>query len=282
LNAPDAAIKERLFNIKDLPTIPAFHRQILKLIEDVNYSVDDVSRLIERDQVLTTKVLKLVNSPFYGLYSEVAAVRRAVVLLGANLIRGIILSTALFDIAEKKLPGLWDHSYCCSMISGFLAKKFNLITIEEVMTGALLHDIGKVLIRKQLPEKALAIDAAVSSKSITATDAESAVLGLTHDNAGLWLAATWNFPGIIRDIIFYHHKPGMCALHFKETIIVHLADIVVKGMGIVYSGDPFVPPLDEESWDKLALSEHDLIDMVVEIVDIVQGDPLLSRYLSGA
>ncbi len=276
-----SSIKNRLFNIRDLPTIPAIHSRILKIMEDINYSVDDVSKHIEKDQVLSSKVLKLVNSPFYGLYSDVATVRRAVILLGSNLIKGIILSTSLFDVADKTLPGLWDHSYCCSTVAGFLAKRFNLITIEEIMTGALLHDIGKVLIKKQLPEESRRIDDAVKSNGITGLDAERMVIDITHDDVGLWLAETWNLPGIIKDIIAYHHKPGMCSGHARETSIVHLSNIIVQGIGISYNGDPFVCPLDEAGWNILSLSESDLVDIIVEVMDIIQADKTFSRYIYG-
>ncbi|GER94183.1 HDOD domain-containing protein [hot springs metagenome] len=269
------SINNRLFNIKDLPTIPAIHSMILKIMEDINYSVDEVSRHIEKDQVLSSKVLKLVNSSFYGLYSDVATIRRAVILLGSNLIRGIILSTSLFDVADKNLPGLWDHSYCCSIVAGFLAKRFNLITIEEIMTGALLHDIGKVLIKRQLPEESKEIEAVVSSKGITILDAEREVINITHDDVGLWLAETWNLPAIIKDIIAYHHKPGSCNGHKKETAIVHFSDIIVKGIGVSYCNDPFVPMLDEEGWNVLSLSESDLVDIIVEVMDIIQADKSL-------
>jgi putative nucleotidyltransferase with HDIG domain len=274
-----SSINDRLFNIKDLPTIPAIHSRILKIMEDINYSVDDVSKYIEKDQVLSSKVLKLINSPFYGLYSDVATIRRAVILLGSNLIRGIILSTSLFDVADKTLPGLWDHSYCCSTVAGFLAKRFNLITIEEIMTGALLHDIGKVLIKKQLPEESKEIEAAVKNSGITTLDAEKAIINITHDDAGLWLAETWNLPGIIKDIIAYHHKPGMCGGHARETAIVHLSDIIVKGIGVSCSGDHFVPMLDEAGWNILSLSESDLVDIIVEAIDIIQADKTFSRYI---
>ncbi len=278
----NSSINSRLFNIKDLPTIPAIHSRILKLMEDINYSVDDVSKLIEKDQVLSSKVLKLINSPFYGLYSDVATIRRSVILLGSNLIRGIILSTSLFDVADRKLPGLWDHSYCCATVAGFLAKRFNLITIEEIMTGALLHDIGKVLIKKQLPDESGAIEAEVKTKCITILDAERSIINITHDDVGLWLADTWNLPAIIKDLIAYHHKPGMCTGHKKETAIVHLSDIIVKGIGVSYIGDPFVPLLDEAGWNILALSENDLVDILVEVMDIVQGDKAFSRYMIGS
>ncbi len=281
MNPTDAHIKDRLLNIKDLPTIPAVHGRILKLIEDVNYSIEEVSRLIERDQVLSTKVLKLVNSPFYGLHSEVAAVRRAVVLLGGNLIRGVILSTALFGGMGEKLPGLWDHSYCCSMVAGFLARRFGLASVEEIMTGALLHDIGKILIKQQLKEAAVEIENVARSGGVLMIEAERQVIHITHDKVGLWLAEKWNLPDIIKNIIAYHHTPGRCGTHLKAAATVHFSDIIAKGIGVSYSDDPLAPALDEKGWASLGVDEGDIVDIVVEIVDLIQTDKMLSKYLSG-
>jgi putative nucleotidyltransferase with HDIG domain len=271
-------IKERLFNIKDLPTIPDLHSRILGVVEKGNYSVDDLSSMIERDQVLSGKVLKLVNSPYYSLYSKIASVNKAIVLLGANLIRGVILSTAIFDIAEKTLPGLWDHSYCCSMFAGFMANRLEMKNAGDVMTGALLHDIGKVLIRKQLPEESEEIYDLVQNNGITMRDAEKAVLGITHEEVGLWLADKWNFPRIIKDIISYHHSPGLCFDHKKETAIAHFADVVVKGVGITSAADPFVPPFDDNGFKALSLSDDDILDIMIEFVDIIESDKSFDQY----
>lgn len=279
MTASPEEIKQRLLNSKDLPTIPAIHTQVLKMIEDINYDVESVGNLIEKDQVLSSKLLKLVNSPFYGLYGNVASIKRAIILLGANLIRGLALSTALFDSADKSLPGLWDHSYCCSTVAGYLAKKLNVKSVEEVMTGALLHDLGKVLIRRQLPEEAAAIDEAIRSGRITMLEAEKMVIDISHDEAGVWLAEKWNLPAIIKNIIGYHHKPGSCAQNSKEAAIVHLSDIIIKGIGVTNSPDIFVPSLDQKGWDELKISEEDLLDIVTEVIDKIQADKMFSKYI---
>ncbi|MBI5214108.1 MAG: HDOD domain-containing protein [Nitrospirae bacterium] len=274
-------IKERLFSIRELPTIPAAHDSILKLIDEGNYSLDDLSGLIERDQVLSGKVLKHVNSPFYGLYSKVASVGKAIVLIGSSPIRGIILSTSLFNIADKELPGMWDHSYCCSLVSGFLANRFNMKDIGEIITAALLHDIGKVLIRKQLAEESAEIDKTAQSDGIPMIDAEKMIIDVTHDAVGSWLAGQWNFPSIIKDIIAYHHKPGLCRAYSKEAAIVHLSDIIVKGIGVAPPMDRFVPLFDEQGWKKLALPEDELTDILSEVIDIIEAESSFSQYLSG-
>lgn len=149
------------------------------------------------------------------------------------------------------------------------------------MTGALLHDVGKVLIRKQLPEESKVIDETVQSKGITMRDAEKELLDVSHDEAGAWLAEKWNLPRIIKDVISYHHKPGLCAQYSREAAIVHFSDIIVKGLGVAYSGDPFVPEFDEKGYLKLELSDEVLSDILAEIINMVRADKLFSKYLQG-
>lgn len=275
-----ADIKHKLLRSEDLPTIPALHQKILKLVKTDNYSVDEVGDLIERDHVLASKLLKLVNSPFYGLFGHIASVSRGIMLLGANVIHGFVMSATLFDAKDSSLLGLWDHSYCCSSVAGYIAKRLDMKSVEDTMTGALLHDLGKVLIRRQLPEETLEIEEASRSKRITTLEAEKKVLDMSHDEVGVWLADHWNLPGITMDIIGFHHKPSLCSKHPKETAIVHLSDIIVKGIGVTGSADSFVPELDEAGLNNLGLAEEDVLDIVDEVVYMVEDDEMFSNYLT--
>lgn len=274
-------IGDKRIEIKDLPTIPSVHNRILKIIEDINYSVEEVSGLIEKDHVLSSKVLKLVNSPSYGLNNKVASVRRGVILLGANLIRGIILSTSLFRGAEDEMPGMWDHSYCTSAVAGLLARRYNLITIEELMTGALLHDIGKVLLHRYLKEEMVYLNDIVASKKMNMLEAEKAILGKGHDEIGWWLAEIWNFPPIIKEIIRFHHRPSEAGDNIKAVSIVHLSDIVSKAIGITYGSDPYIVPFDPECLKAMDSLENDITDIVSDVMDVVESDPALKIYISG-
>jgi putative nucleotidyltransferase with HDIG domain len=255
------------------------HQKIVNILKKSNYSEADISDLIERDQVLASKLLKLVNSPFYGVFGRVSSIPRATMLLGAKLLNGFIMSATLFDSTDKSTVGLWDHSYCCSTVAGYIAKRLNIKTAEEVMTGALLHDLGKVLIRRQLPEETLAIEEAAKSNRITTLDAEKMVIGMSHDEVGIWLAEQWNLPKIIKDLIGYHHSPGLCSEHPKEAAIVHLSDIIIKGIGITGSSDSYVPALDDKALTSLALSEDDVMDIVTEVVCKVETDEMFLKYL---
>ena len=273
--------KGRLFNAKDLPTIPSYHMKIVKLIEDGGYSMDDLSALIERDPVISSKVLRLVNSPYYNLYAEIASVNKAIVLLGANLLRGLVLSTSLFQSADELLPGLWDHSYFCSIVAAYLADRLLMRNIEDIMTGALLHDIGKIVIRKELPEESKLIDQLIFSEEIPMIEAEKRVLGVTHCDTGSFLAENWNFPSLIKDIISFHHFPSLCLLHKKEAAVSHLADFIVKGIGVSYSRDIFVPALDEEVLKSLSMPEEELPDILAGVLELADNNPVFSKYLIG-
>ena len=273
--------KGRLFNAKDLPTIPSSHLRILKLIEDGVYSLDDLSALIERDQVISSKVLRLVNSPYYNLCTEIASVNKAVVLLGAHLLRGLVLSTSLFQSADELLPGLWDHSYFCSIVTASLADRLRMRNVEDIMTGALLHDIGKIVVRKELPGESKVIDHLIFSEGIPMVDAEKRILDITHCDTGAFLAENWNFPSLIKDVIAFHHFPSLCQSHKKEAAVTHLADLIVKGIGVSYSGDIFVPALDEEGLKSLSLPEEELPDILAGVLELADNNPVFSKYLIG-
>ena len=281
MSVQDTSNKGRLFNAKDLPTIPSSHLRIIKLIEDGGYSLDELSALIERDQVISSKVLRLVNSPYYNLCTEIASVSKAIVLLGAHLLRGLVLSTSLFQSADELLPGLWDHSYCCSIVAAFLADRLHMRNIEDIMTGALLHDIGKIVIRKELPKESKVTDKLIFSEEIPMIDAERRTIAFTHCDTGAFLAENWNFPSLIKDIIVFHHLPSICQSHKKEAAVTHLADFIVKGIGISYSGDMFVPALDEEGLKSLSLPEEELTDILAGVLELVDNSPVCSKYLIG-
>ena len=282
MSAKETSKRGRLFNAKDLPTIPYSQMGIVKLIENGDYALDDLSALIERDQVISSKVIRFVNSPYYNLCTDIASVNKAVVLLGANLLRGLVLSTSLFQSADELLPGLWDHSYCCSIVAASLADRLRMRNIEDIMTGALLHDIGKILIRKQLPEESKETDQLIFSEEIPMIDAERRIIGITHCDTGAFLAENWNFPSLIKDVIAFHHLPSLCQLHKKEAAVTHLADFIVKGIGVSYSRDIFVPPLDEEGLKSLSLPEEELPDILAGVLELADNNPAFSKYLIGS
>jgi hypothetical protein len=153
--------KGQILAVKDLPTLPGVLQEVAILVENPNSSTDQISKAISKDQVLSAKVLKMVNSPIYGFPGRIGSIQHALVLLGFNVVKGIIISTSVFDVMNENMKGLWEHSLGCALASSAIARAIGCKDPEEYAVAGLLHDIGKVVAAVQLPDSRAAIDALV-------------------------------------------------------------------------------------------------------------------------
>ncbi|MFP4397406.1 MAG: HDOD domain-containing protein, partial [Desulfonatronovibrio sp.] len=169
--------KDQILSVKDLPTLPAVLEEVSVLVEDPDSSTEQIAKAISQDQVLSAKVLKMVNSPIYGFPRRISTIQHALVLLGFNVIRGLIISTSVFDIMADSMRGLWEHSLGCAMACASIAKQAGFKDPEEYSVAGLLHDLGKVVSIVQLPEVKKEVDSLVEVRDITYYEAEKEVMG---------------------------------------------------------------------------------------------------------
>lgn len=207
------------------------------MIEDEHSTPKQIAEVIAKDQVLSAKVLKMVNSPVYGFPRRINTIQHALVLLGFNVIRGIIISTSVFDVMTQAMVGLWEHSLGCATISKIIAEELQLKDPEEFAVAGLLHDIGKVVIAVQLPEEKEEINRMVEEEDISYFNAEKKVLGFSHDRVNAWLAEHWNLPLTTKEALTYHHSPRFAQFHPDFANVVHIADFITKVLEIGNSGD---------------------------------------------
>ncbi|MDD5007404.1 MAG: HDOD domain-containing protein [Syntrophorhabdaceae bacterium] len=255
-------LRARVENINALPTIPGVLKRLLGVIENPGVSLNEISNFISNDPALTTKVLKMVNSPIYGFPGRISSVNQAVILLGLNVVKGLLLGVSVFELMQKTMIGLWEHSLGCAIAARLIAEKKGLKEPEEASIDGLLHDIGKVLLILQFPEEyeEAMRDADIGNLSIYG--AERAHFGTTHASVGSWMAQKWRFPQKLVDVIEYHHKPHLSKNAPVESAIVHLADILVRARGFGFAGDHTLMAVNPESWQMLDLSEADLRDIL--------------------
>ncbi|NPA49521.1 MAG: HDOD domain-containing protein [Thermodesulfobacteria bacterium] len=262
MNDTKRKIKKRLRSLQSLPTLPPIVGKLTKLIGDENATANQVAALIEKDQVLTSKVLKMVNSAFYGFPRRISTVSNAIVLLGFNVIRTLIITASIFETMQSNDLSLWEHSLGVAAASDILARKLELQNPEEVTTAGLLHDLGKVVIRTEFPDLYRKVIDLVRQKKIYFLEAEKEILGIDHGEIGRLLANQWNLPERLLEPIAYHHEVHKARKFKKETAIVHFADIMTRAEGYGSGGDPWVPPLHEKAWKLLKLTEEDLKEMI--------------------
>ena len=250
--------KGKLLAVKDLPTLPSVLDEVNKLMQDPDSSTEQIAGIISRDQVLSAKVLKMVNSPIYGFPRRITTIQHALVLLGFNVIKGLIISTSVFDVMTKNMVGLWEHSLGCALACSGVARCAGLKDPEEYAVAGLLHDLGKVVALVQLPDLKKEIDALVKKKDMPYLEAEKAVMGFGHDRFNAWLSDHWRFPVRLRDGLAWHHQIGS-ATHYPEVAaVVHIADFIVRALEVGSGGDDHISYLDQKALKVLKLQLPDL------------------------
>lgn len=259
--------KGRVLAVKNLPTLPKVLEEVTRLMEDPNTSTEQIAKVITFDQVLSAKVLKMVNSPIYGFPGRISSIQHALVLLGFNVIRGLIISTSVFDDMNKAMIGLWDHSVGCALASGEIAKALGLKDPEEYAVAGLLHDLGKVVSAVQLPEIKPELEALVKSRDITFLEAEKELLGFGHDRVNAWLAEHWNLPPNITEAISYHHKPLNAQYYTRYACVVHIGNFLTRVFEHGNGGDDNVPVFEPHAMKLLGLNQRSLENILDKLSD---------------
>jgi HD-like signal output (HDOD) protein len=246
---------ERISSIDHLPSLPSIVRTALSYLDDPEVSMPRLARIIEEDQSIASRILKIANSPVYARSGKVGMIREAILLLGLNGIRGIILSMAILQLIEGRegVHKLWKHSFAVSVFSKILSETLHMGQPEDLATAGLLHDFGKVIyyldFEHWIPD--------LMKKDLRTPDwkYEEDLFGASHAFVGFRLSYFWHFPSSIRVPIGWHNNPLKSPSYQVETAIVALADGLVSlaGHGLEES------PLPEQAMMD-ALSVLDLSD----------------------
>jgi putative nucleotidyltransferase with HDIG domain len=264
------ALREKIENINALPTIPKTLKKILGVIENPRISLNEISSFVSGDPVLTTKVLIMVNSPIYGFPGRISSVNQAVILLGLTVVKGLLLGVSVFELMQKTMIGLWEHSLGAAIVCRLIAKRKGLKEPDELSIAGLLHDIGKILLVLQYPKEYEKAMNESNQSGLTIYESEKNYFNTTHASVGAWMAEKWRFPSNLIEVIEYHHKPHTAKIAPMNSAIVHFADILVKARGFGFAGDRFLMPINPEVWGLLSLSESDIKEILLEAEDSFQ------------
>ncbi|HHL40992.1 MAG TPA: HDOD domain-containing protein [Deltaproteobacteria bacterium] len=254
-------------DVNTLPTLPGIISRLTELAEDRESTIEEMARLVSSDHVLSAKILKLVNSPFYGFPGRVSTVSNALILLGVNVVKSLALSSSIFEIMEKHAVGLWEHSLGAAVAASVITDTLGMEDAEEVSTAALLHDIGKVILKIKLDERLEEIGRVAADGGISMFEAERRVLDTDHAEIGGWLARRWYLPEQLVEPVMFHHAVERSSKHREKTAAVHMADILVKASGFGASGDEFVHSASPLALEVLGLDMERLEEIVLRIED---------------
>jgi putative nucleotidyltransferase with HDIG domain len=255
-------LRRRIQELKNLPSLPLVVQKALQMVESSSASGRELSAEIEQDAALTARVLKLVNSAFYGSAGTVSTVSHALVLLGFQVVKGVVLSASVFDMMDRGMMGLWEHSLGCGIAARAIARHTGICEPEEASVCGLLHDVGKLALMAEAPKSYTKLIDAARLTNHFLLDLENETMGTDHAEAGGWLAERWNLPKALIVPIRYHHKPEFAEDDLDRSAIVHVADVLIKAHGYGFSGDEKVLPLRPFAREHLKLTLEDIETIV--------------------
>lgn len=261
---PRTRIEKRLKNINELPTLPQVASKIVALSSDPNASAPSFTEIIALDQSLTAKILKLVNSSFYGFPGKINSVNHAVVILGHNEVENLVLATSVFstllneatDLSINK-EALWRHSAATATVARLLAGELGQKGANEYFIAGLLHDIGLVYLVAYAHEEVTEIISRVRKGEGHLTDIEEDVLGINHAIIGSELIKIWKLPASIGETVRYHHHPQFAKIDSTPSAVVNLACYLSSINGFSYGLDAN-NDVNEEVWEILRNHKRDL------------------------
>jgi len=271
--APELTVGEQGFcieRIRDLPSLPDVYSRLIAVLDNPRSSVWDAEEIVRQDPAVTAKLLRLANSPIYGLRSSVSTVAQVARTLGYDALKQVVLTTSVIDLFRQGQDALLSHKAYWSHCLGTAAAARQLALClgeehpEEFFVAGLLHDIGKLIHMQYLPEKFCAALTLAARERLTLAEAERTVFGFSHDQTGGLLAQRWGLTPIIQRALAHHHAPAVSdhlPLKLHEHV-VHCADIISYALGLGSTGSHRLPPFAPLSWELLRLPAGHLAAVV--------------------
>ncbi len=248
--------------IKAIPTLPTVFSQLSDAMTNPRVSNDDVTKIISSDQAASIKVLKVVNSAFYGFAGRIDTISRAIMYLGLNEVRNLILALSVINLFKKNKTLLnfrpsefWSHSIAVGIITRLVGSSIEVKNLENYFIAGILHDIGKLVFFEFAEEDYIKVLTFVEEKKCLIKDAEKEVFGFDHSTLGDLLCEKWKIPNSIRNAIRYHHSGISDASTNQLVSSVHIADIAARALNLGYPGDNLIPRMNKKAYESIKLKE---------------------------
>jgi HD-like signal output (HDOD) protein len=281
-NSPE----ELVARIRTVASLPEVLDRINKVANHPHSSLADVAAVIADDVGLTVRLLRLVNSAFYGFPARIQNITHACIIVGTHQIRQLAMATSVMEVFSSLDPDtldmedFWRHSVGCAMLSRALAIRLGESDLERFFIAGLLHDIGRLVLLMAAPDEAAAILAAArepGDRSVQQIEMDQ--LGFSHAQLGGALLTAWNLPPSLIQPVRFHHTPTRCPMYPREAAIVHWSDIIAHASGIGESGAYRIPPAFLDTWDLFGLQPDILPPMISDI--LTQLEDVIRFFFGG-
>jgi len=228
-------VEKALAAVGDIATLPEVTIKIIEIVEDPKSTARDLHEVIKNDPALSVKVLKVVNSAFYGLPGQVASVDRAIILLGLSAVKNIAIAASIARLFKGRriserfsAADLWRHSVAVAVSARTMARLSpHPVMSDEVFVAGLIHDIGTLVERQVFPDQFAEVINRCERANIDFLECERQVIGADHQAFGVGLTSKWKFPRHLRAAVGFHHNPEALSVELRNiATLIHLADVL--------------------------------------------------------
>ncbi len=266
-------IDELIKGSEQLATLPEIYYQLNEAIHDPDCTFDDIGEIISIDTSLTARLLRIVNSAFYGFSSQVETVSHALTIIGTDQLTQLVLASSVMT-RFKGIPGdlvnlekFWQHSLACGLASRALATLGGEYNVERYFVAGLLHDVGRLVMCLKIPDQVREIVERAQRNGQPLHEEEQRALGFDHAELGGRLIKSWFLPERLEEAVMHHHEPQKAANFPEEAAIVNLGNSIAHAMGLGESGETVPPALNPKSWETIGLPESLYLAMVKDKVE---------------
>lgn len=250
----------------ELFTLPDIYFQVSEMIYDPRFSVSDIGKVISKDPALTARLLKLVNSPIYAFQSHVDTISRAVVVVGIEDLKNLILATSVVDTFSDipaelvDMTSFWMRSVHCGVICKLLAKASSVLHSERLFLTGLLHDIGSLVLYCRRPEESMKVLMAAENDRSKIAALEQEIIGVNHARVGSELIKRWGLPESLYEAIACYPAPQLAQVHRLDTYLLSFAVQLVNAAAYGEKMAKVAEGLDVDGLTVLRLSPERIVE----------------------
>ncbi|HEX4793134.1 MAG TPA: HDOD domain-containing protein [Humisphaera sp.] len=231
---PQPRVLEIVKKVTTIATLPEVTAKIIATVEDPKSTAAKLHQIVSHDPALVTRILKVVNSAFYGLPGQIGSIERAIVLLGLNAVKNIAVAASIGQLFRtgKLCEGfaardLWTHCIAVGVFARDLAKQMKLPLADEAFLAGMIHDVGILVQLQTSPEQLRAVCDRAKNSEADFCDLERQIIGVDHQQLGATLAELWKFPHSCQMVAGHHHHPLLLSDTNRMLVnLVHVADVV--------------------------------------------------------
>lgn len=272
-------LQKALGRVTEISSLPEITTRIVQVVEDPKSTAHDMHEIVKNDPALATKILKVVNSAFYGLPSQIASLDRAIVMLGMSAVKNIALAASLSrffkaDLGHDKFRArdLWEHSIAVGVTAKLLAGPAGIAAqADEAFVAGLVHDMGLLIELQLFPEELKRVVAAAGDGQRSFCEIEHEVIGADHQAFGFALALKWKFPLGLRNAVGYHHQPTQLRPEYQRfAALVYVADTVCAHNECGFSLTANTQEIDDRTLTAAGLTEAKVTAVMEKLPDRIK------------